>query len=276
MRTEVLDSFVEVPGGSVFVRRWRLPGSRRSPIILLHDSLGSVEQWRDFPPALAEASARDVIAYDRLGFGRSTRRTERPSVDFVFDEAATFFPVIQRALRLNRFALFGHSVGGAMALSIAAARSEGCDAIITEAAQAFVEPRTLSGIRAARAQFDDPAQFERLAKWHGEKAGWVLDAWTGVWLSPDFLPWNLDEQLAQVTCPVLAIHGELDEYGSAEFPRRIASRVNGPSKFVILDGCGHVPHRERTDEVLRLTASFLEQPVAAQPGAPAVHPEEAE
>jgi len=152
-----------------------------------------------------------------------------------------------------------------MALSIAATQS-GCEAVITEAAQAFVEPRTLLGIRAAKGQFEDPEQFEKLMKWHGEKARWVLDAWTEVWLSPDFLPWTLDEQLRNVTCPVLAIHGDLDEYGSPEFPRRIASRVNGPSQLAILNGCGHVPHRERRDEVLRLTASFLEQ-YAVQPGA---------
>jgi pimeloyl-ACP methyl ester carboxylesterase len=259
MSTEVHDSFVDVPGGNIFVRSWSQSGVNYAPIVLLHDSLGSVEQWRDFPRALAEATARHVIAYDRLGFGRSTRRIERPSVDFILEEAARFFPVIQRTLGLTRFSLFGHSVGGAMALSIAAAHSEGCEAIITAAAQAFVEPRTLLAIRAAKAQFDDPGQFEKITKWHGEKANWVLDAWTEVWLSPDFLPWNLDEQLRKVMCPVLAIHGDLDEYGSTEFPRRIASRVNGPSKVVILKGCGHVPHRERREDVLRLTASFLEQ-----------------
>ena len=257
MSTEVLDSHVDVPGGSIFARRWRLGHSDCPPIILLHDSLGSVEQWRAFPEALAEATTSDVIAYDRLGFGRSTRRTERPSVDFIREEALAFFPAMKRAFGITRFSLFGHSVGGAMALSIAALQSEGCEAVITEAAQAFVEPRTLSGIRAARTQFADPEQFEKVAKWHGEKARWVLDAWTEVWLSPDFASWSLDEQLGKVRCPVLAIHGDLDEYGSVEFAHRITSKVNGPSEVAILSGCGHVPHRERRDEVLRLTGSLL-------------------
>jgi len=239
------------------VRRWGRARSDRPPLILLHDSLGSVEQWRDFPGALAIATTREVIAYDRLGFGRSTRRAERPSVDFIFEEAATFFPAVQRALGITRFALFGHSVGGAMALVIAASQS-GCEAVVTEAAQAFVETRTLEGIRAAQAQFSDPEQFEKLARWHGEKAGWVLDAWTQVWLSPEFRAWNLDAHLARVTCPVLVIHGDSDEYGSVEFPRRIVGRVAGPAALAILERCGHVPHRERREEVLRLTASFLE------------------
>jgi len=251
------DSLVEVPGGGVFVRRWSLRFSNHPPIILLHDSLGSVDQWRDFPGALAGVTSREVIAYDRLGFGRSTPRLERPSVDFIGEEARTFFPAVKHALGIPRFSLFGHSVGGAMALAIAAADGASCDGVITEAAQAFVEPRTLAGIRSAKAQFADSGQFEKLARWHGEKARWVLDAWTEVWLSPQFSSWDLDQQLSQVRCPVLAIHGELDEYGSVEFPRRIARRVKGPVELAVLSQCGHVPHRERREEVLRLASSFL-------------------
>jgi pimeloyl-ACP methyl ester carboxylesterase len=226
---------------------------------MLHDSLGSVEQWRDFPAALAAAARTPVIAYDRLGFGRSTPRAGRPPVDFVSDEAVTFFPPLQHALGLRHFSLFGHSVGGAMALVIAALNNEACRGVVTEAAQAFVEPRTLAAIRSAREQFRKPDQFDRLVKWHGDKAAWVLDAWTEVWLSPQFSSWTIDHYLTQVVCPVLAIHGDLDEYGSVEFPRRIAGGVRGPAELVVLPGCGHVPHREQKDEVLRVTSSFLER-----------------
>jgi len=259
MSIQVLDSSVAVPGGSIFARRWNVAGSNRSPIVLLHDSLGCVDLWRDFPAELAQATARPIIAYDRLGFGRSQSRVERPSFDFIREEAQVFFPAIRRGLGLDRFVLFGHSVGGAMALAIAASQNEGCEAVVTEAAQAFVEPRTLSGIRAAKEQFGDPEQFKKIARWHGEKARWVLAAWTEVWLSPEFLSWSLDGDLPGVRCPVLAIHGDRDEYGSVEFPRRIASKVGGPSELVIFDDCGHVPHRERKEEVKRLTSSFLEK-----------------
>lgn len=261
---EVFDSFVEVPGGSVFVRGWSAGRDRGPPIILLHDSLGSVEQWRDFPAALAATTDRPVIAYDRLGFGRSTHRAQRPSVDFVSDEAVTFFPPIQRALGAARFALFGHSVGGAMALVIAATQRESCEGVVTEAAQAFVESRTLAGIRSAEVEFRDPEQFKKLARWHGDKARWVLDAWTAVWLSPEFQSWDIDRYLSEVRCPVLAIHGERDEFGSVEFPRRITSRVKGPAELALLADCGHVPHRERTREVLSLAASFLERCAASR------------
>ncbi|HEY5760220.1 MAG TPA: alpha/beta hydrolase, partial [Steroidobacter sp.] len=164
---------------------------------------------------------------------------------------------VRSALELDRFALFGHSVGGAMALRIAASAPESCEAVVTESAQCFVEERTLEGIRAAQISFEDPAQLQKLAKRHGERAQWVLDAWIKVWLSPEFADWSLDAQLAQVRCPVLAIHGDRDEYGSEEFPRRIANGVSGPSQMILLEDCGHVPHRERPEQILQLTASFL-------------------
>ena len=145
-----------------------------------------------------------------------------------------------------------------MALVIAASQSAACEGVITEAAQAFVEPRTLAAIRSAKAQFGDPEQFEKIAKWHSEKASWVLDAWTEVWLSPEFLSWDLEQHLGKVTWPVLAIHGDSDEFGSVEFPRRITNKVKGPSDLALLNHCGHVPHREKREEVLRLSHLFLE------------------
>ena len=257
MVTECLDSFIDVPRGRIFARRWNPGHSKRSPIILLHDSLGSVEQWRDFPGVLAEAAARHVIAYDRLGFGKSTPRIERPSVDFVTEEAETFFPALCGALGITRFVPFGHSAGGAMALVIAAAQREACEAVVTEAAQAFVESRTLAAIRAAMTSFSDAGQFEKITRWHGEKARWVLESWAEVWLSTEFSSWSLDGHLGKVTSPVLAIHGDRDEYGSLAFPRRITSQVKGSSVMAILKDCGHVPHREKRDEVLRWVCDFL-------------------
>ncbi len=249
------DNAIAIPGGRIFVRRWA-GGGERAPIVLLHDSLGSVEQWREFPQALARATHRDVIAYDRLGFGRSDARAARPSRDFIEEEATVYFPALADALGLARFVLFGHSVGGAMALAIAALDTR-CEAVITESAQAFVESRTLDGIRAARTAFEDPAQFARLAKWHGDKARWVLEAWTEVWLSPEFAGWSIDHALPRIRCPVLAIHGERDEFGSVAFPRRIAQGVRDGR--MILHPCGHVPHRECADDVLRWTAALLAQ-----------------
>ncbi|MBX3422612.1 MAG: alpha/beta hydrolase [Pirellulaceae bacterium] len=251
------ESYIEMDGGRLFVRRWDLEGSAKVPILLLHDSLGSVEQWRRFPEELARSASRTVVAYDRLGFGKSSARNASQPPDFIVTEGEIFIPAICNALGIAQCILLGHSVGGAMAIVAAALHPDLCTAVITEAAQSFVEQRTLDGIQAVQAEFDLPEQFARLTKWHGDKARWVLDAWTGTWLSSDFWSWNLDSYLQQVTCPVLAIHGDADEYGSIELPRRIVRQVAGPSQLAILEHCGHIPHRDLRDEVLRLIVNFL-------------------
>lgn len=255
----VTDARVAVPGGDLFVRRWEAEPAGRAPIVLLHDSLGCVDLWRDFPAALAAATSRTVFAYDRLGFGQSSPRSGSPSLNFIDEEAALHFPALADALGLDRAILFGHSVGGAMALSIAAHHPDRCKAVITESAQAFVEERTLDGIRTAKAGFADPEAFARLTRWHGERARWVLDAWTETWLAPEFRTWSLNARLGAICCPVLALHGDGDEFGSAAFPRRIADGVAGPARMEILPSCGHVPHREMTAEVLQRARDFLAQ-----------------
>lgn len=252
------DTEVDLGGGRVFVRQWS-PASAISdtPVVLLHDSLGCVELWRDFPAALAARLGRRVLAYDRAGFGRSSSRSDPPSLDFILDEARDRFPALRDALGLERYGLLGHSVGGAIAVVIAALDPGRCAFVVTESAQAFVEARTLDGIRSARSQFEQSAAFARLARWHGDKARWVLDAWTQAWLHPAFADWSLDPWLPRVRCPVLAIHGDRDEYGSTAFPRRIAEGVAGPAEQQVLDDCGHVPHREQPERVLQRIDAFV-------------------
>lgn len=256
---DVSDHRIETPDGALFARLWRpARDSGKTAILLLHDSLGSVELWRDFPEKLCAATGRRVTAYDRLGFGRSdANRLAAPLPrDFVQEETRHALSVAD-ALGLTLLAPFGHSVGGGMAIQIAAAHPARCTALITEAAQSIIEERTLAGIRAARASFAEPGQIERLQRYHGAKARWVLDAWTETWLAPGFAGWRLDDELSQVRCPVLAIHGERDEFGAVTHAERIANLGSGPGKALILADCGHVPHRERQDDVLAATAAFL-------------------
>jgi pimeloyl-ACP methyl ester carboxylesterase len=228
-----------------------------SPIVLFHDSLGCVDLWRDFPAALCAATGRRVIAYDRLGFGRSDARSDRPPLDFVADEARHYFPALRDALGFRRFIAFGHSVGGGMAVNCAAAFSADCEALITESAQVFPEDLTLKNIAEAKAQFEDSAQMRRLDKYHGDKTRWVVDAWTENWLHPGFAAWTLRDVLPQVNCPVLAIHGEHDEYGTTRHPQMIGELSGGPARVEILPDTYHVPHRERPGAILDLVAEFV-------------------
>jgi pimeloyl-ACP methyl ester carboxylesterase len=246
--------------GALHAERWcsdNRATDARLPIVLFHDSLGCVALWRDFPARLASATGCDVIAYDRLGFGQSDPHPGVLATGFIHDEAQQGFRALRDALGLDEFIAFGHSVGGGMAVGCAAAFPDACRALITESAQAFVEDRTVAGILAAQRAFAQPGQVERLAKYHGDKAAWVLGAWIDSWLAPGFAQWSLDDDLRRVTCPTLAIHGDGDEYGSTRHPRRIVELVNGPATLRIMDGVGHVPHRECGEEVLATIGAWL-------------------
>lgn len=254
---------LETPAGGLHVARWRpqAPGTRSprpqaSPIVLLHDSLGCIALWRDFPALLAEASGREVIAYDRLGYGESAPYPGPQPATFVADEASGGFATLREGLALERFVLLGHSVGGGMAVEIAGRHAEACEALVTVAAQATIEPLTLAGIREAEAAFAEPGAMRRLARYHGDKAEWVLRSWVDNWHSEAFDGWTLDDALTRVRCPTLAIHGEHDEYGSLAQPRRIASRTPGPAEPRLLP-CGHVPHRECPEVLADIVAEFL-------------------
>ncbi|AGH95935.1 alpha/beta fold hydrolase [Pseudobdellovibrio exovorus] len=261
------DHWIQTPKGKLFARSVSTEAapvaSELAPIVLFHDSLGCVQLWRSFPELLSHKSKRTVIAYDRLGFGQSDAYEEEPHTDFIQEEAAYFFPYVREQLNLQQFVAFGHSVGGAMAASCAAYVStqseESCVAVITESTQAFVEQLTLEGISAAKTSFSNPSELSRLQKYHGSKTERVLRAWTDIWLSAEFSTWNLKEVLSQVNCPLLAIHGDRDEYGSLQFPEMITQWSGGSSKKLIINDCGHVPHREKTDEILSAVEEFLKE-----------------
>lgn len=134
--------------------------------------------------------------------------------------------------------------------------SLGCTEMWRDFPQAFVEDRTREGISKAQIDFADVTMFSRLKKYHGEKTPWVLDAWIKVWLSSEFSQWSLRSDLPKVHCPVMAIHGDSDEYGSVKFPEMISSLAAGHTEMQIIPSCGHVPHREKPEVILNLCARF--------------------
>ncbi|AIF48688.1 alpha/beta fold hydrolase [Dyella japonica] len=256
----IQEHWIESGNGRLYARLWQPAVGRNgddAPVVLFHDSLGSVALWRDFPAQLAAATGRTVIAYDRLGFGQSDPHPGKLRNTFIHDEASGDFRALRDALGIRAFVAFGHSVGGGMAVACAATYPDDCIALITESAQAFVEDRTLQGITEAREAFRQPGQLDRLTKYHGDKAEWVLHAWIDTWLADDFAGWNLDDDLTRIASPALAIHGDLDEYGSVLHPQRIARLADGTT--AILKQIGHVPHREQPDVVINLASHWLSQ-----------------
>lgn len=249
---------IPVAEGALHVKRWAPADgvTAAAPLVLFHDSLGCVELWRDFPQQLANATGHPVIAYDRLGFGRSSPRADW-SVDFIRDEAERFFPRLLEGLGIQHFILFGYSVGGDMAASCAARHPDRCQALITLSAPTLVDERMVSGLRAAREAFSQPGQVERLARYHGDKAGWVLSAWLDTWLSDAFADWSIEQSASGLTCPTLVMHGDQDEYGAIDHAQRMAAITKGPSELVILKDCHHTPLRECPEVVLANVSRFL-------------------
>ena len=251
------DHWIEHAQGRLFARRWPGRHAQAAPLLLFHDSLGAVELWRDFPAALAEATGRTVVAYDRLGFGRSDPRRGLPPLDFVADESRSYLGALLQQLGIGRFVALGHSVGGGMAIETAVQRPEVCEALVVIAAQIFPEAHTLDGIRAAAPHVRSPEQVGKLARYHGDKAEWVLSAWIDRWLDPAFAAWTLEARLPLVRCPMLALYGSKDEYCSATHGQLIAQHTEGRATVHTLDGLGHVPHREDLGRVTGLIADFL-------------------
>jgi pimeloyl-ACP methyl ester carboxylesterase len=231
----------------------------RPLIVLLHEGLGSLAMWRDFPARLCAALGCRGLVYSRPGYGRSTPRPadETWAPDYLQRQALELLPALLDALGVRRpCVLFGHSDGGSIAL-IHAARFPGrVAAAVVLAPHIFVEPVALAGIRATRAGYLATAELrQRLARYHDDVDS-AFFGWNDAWLAPAFAAWNIEALLADIRCPVLAIQGHEDEYGTMAQIDGIAARVPGTTLLKLTD-CGHVPHRDRPDAVIEATRALL-------------------
>ena len=234
---------------------------------MLHDSLGCVEMWRDLPQQLAHALNCRVIAYDRLGFGRSDRQHQQIAPNFIDTEPRQDFAHVLAHFGVNRFVVLGHSVGGVMAVHVAAQYPQQCLAVVSISAIVFNEAITVASVAQAKTAFQDPAQRDRLAKYHADNTQWVLDSWTETWLSPAFVNWSLLPALKQVVAPLLWIQGRADEYASARHAEHVLQTVTqNRCQIDLFHDVGHFPHRERPLEVLQKIACFVT--ANTHPGSP--------
>lgn len=253
------DIWAEASGDKIFVRIWNAAPDYKTnpPIIMLHDSLGCVELWRDFPAKIAALTNRPVIAYDRLGFGKSDSRHDQIKPDFIAQEIHTFEALLTR-LSINTFYLLGHSVGGPIGITLAAHYWENTVGLIAiSPTPIFIEDRTLNGITEAEIFFSNPEKLQKLAQYHGDKTEWVFRAWVDTWKSDAFANWTMDEYIRNIQCPALIIHGDNDEFASLEHPVRIQSLSPSFTDVIVLKKCAHYPHRENPDIVLGHIQKFL-------------------
>jgi pimeloyl-ACP methyl ester carboxylesterase len=230
-----------------------LDGDRgRRPLVLLHEGLGSVGLWREFPRRLAEATGRRVVAFSRFGHGRSERPPAPRTPAFFHAEALDVLPELLRRLDATEPILLGHSDGASIALIHAAHHT--VTALVLVAPHVVVEDVTVAAIRETRRAYLDEGLRHRMARHHDDPdaAFW---GWCDVWLDPAFRSWSLEAEAARVTAPALLIQGADDPYGTLDQLDRIEARVRGPVERVVAPG-GHSPHLEQPDVVVQAITDF--------------------
>jgi len=238
-------------------------GESGPALVFLHEGLGSIRQWRDFPAQVAAATGCRALVYDRYGYGKSdVLREARVGVEFMHDGALNELPELLENLHIENPVLVGHSDGASIALIHAGTYQVRGVAVM--APHVFVEDGGLNSISAINATFETSGLPERLGKYH-RNARKTFHLWADAWLDPAFRQWNIEEYLPRIRCPVLAIQGEDDEYGTMAQLDAIQRQAGGPCELLKLAQCGHSPHKDQPDQVLQALANFIRKVLGTNP-----------
>ena len=254
------DQLIDLSDRRLRVRRLsptRDDGLDRTTLVFLHEGLGCIEMWRDFPQKLCDATRCRGIVYDRTSYGGSSPWPSDPGVRYMEIEADDVLPRLLSALAVDDCVLVGHSDGGTIALNYAARDPEPLRAVVTLAAHAINEPVCVAAIEKARQAFAAGDLRQRLAKYHGDNVDRAFRLWSDAWVAPGFEPMDAAGRLPGVQVPLQAIQGEDDEYGSELQLAIIAGKVGGYCETRLIPDCGHSPHLQQPAYVLSEAARFI-------------------
>jgi len=236
----------------------RIEGEAGKPVLVfLHEGLGSIRQWREFPARVCAATGCAGLVYDRYGYGQSDVLAEsRRTVRFMHDEGLVSLPGILDHLQIKNPLLVGHSDGASIAL-IHAGSGHAVRGVVAMAPHVFIEPLCLESIDKAKETFETTDLAARLGRYHKD-ARKTFSGWADVWLDPEFKGWDIrSDFLPNVRCPVLAIQGYDDEYGTMEQLEEIRRRVGGRCELMKLERCGHAPFRDQPEVVTAKVTAFV-------------------
>lgn len=245
---------VVVEGRRLEYRTIGEPAAQSPALVFLHEGLGCVALFRDFPDRVCAATGLPGIVYSRLGYGGSDPCTEPRTVRFMHDEAVHVLPALLRTFGIERPILIGHSDGASIALIHAGTFPDADAAVVALAPHLFVEPVCTDAIAAIARRYEVPGLREQLARYHNDVDG-AFRYWTEIWLSDAFAAWTIEKEVAAIRCPILAIQGENDQYGTMRQLDRIAE-LQPQAQLLKLPDCRHSPHLDRPDEVVEAVASF--------------------
>jgi len=271
MRPPPVTEFAEIEwrGRDLRIEYQRIAPERAGAplVVFLHEGLGSVAMWKDFPQRLCDAGGFRGLVFSRPAYGRSTPRAEDEvwDVDFMHRQAHEVLPVFFEAVGVGQGGdlpwLLGHSDGGSIALLYASRFPDRVAGLVLMAPHVFVEDVTVENIEKAREAYLQTDLPQRLGRYH-DSADSAFWGWNRIWLHPPFRQWNIEDALPAIRCPVLAIQGIDDEYGTLAQIRRIAtgaSHVAGGVQLAELSECGHSPHRDQPETVIVTTLSYIQQ-----------------
>ena len=244
--------------GRAIAYEWIDAAPGKPVLVFLHEGLGSIGQWRGFPQKVAKATGLPALVYDRYGYGESDVLQEKQrTVRFMHDEGLLSLPALLRELRIEKPILVGHSDGASIAL-IHAGAGHPVRGVVAMAPHVFIEPQCLTSIVKAKQAFEETDFAARLGKYH-RVARKTFYGWADVWLDPDFKGWDIrDEYLRAIRCPVLAIQGYDDEYGTMAQLDELAARA-ADCELVKLEKCGHAPFRDQPEKTLAAAVSFIKK-----------------
>jgi pimeloyl-ACP methyl ester carboxylesterase len=249
--------FIAVQGHKLEVQRIAASGKGAHTLVFLHEGLGSLAMWRDFPRRAAAAAGCAAVVYSRYGYGQSDVLREPRGVDYMHREALEVLPELLERLEIPDPVLVGHSDGGSIAL-IHAATHEHVKGLVVMAPHVFVEDISVKSIAEAKAAFESTELPQRLGRYHADAAK-TFWGWNDIWLHPDFRSWNIEQVLPRVRCPMLAIQGFDDEYGTMAQLEAIARQTGGPIELLRLTDCRHSPHRDQPEAVIEAMSHFLDR-----------------
>ncbi|MFH2141289.1 MAG: alpha/beta hydrolase [Bacteroidota bacterium] len=228
-------------------------------IIFLHQGLGCIGQWNDFPIKLSGMLQIPALIYDRYGHGKSSGIIEdKYSLDYLNKEAFFYLPKIIETLKItNSLILYGHSDGGTIAMLYAANYFQKVKVVVTESAHVFNEPIVIKGIQNNILNFEHGNLKNQLEKYHGQNTDKLFYRWAKSWTDTNASKWNITDQIEKIETPVLAIQGDMDEYASTDQIKMISNSVSGFCKTYVIPDCGHFPHINFKDKVLELSTTFI-------------------
>ena len=249
---------IEVNGKHLEVQ-WHGPSPDQTlTLVFLHEGLGCVDMWHDFPRDLAAATGCGALVFSRLGYGLSDACVLPRPLSFMHHEGLTVLPELLEKARVEECVLVGHSDGGSIGIIYAGGTpAPTLKGLITEAAHVFCEDLSVQSIQAARERYLQGDLREKLKKYHGPNVDCAFWGWNDAWLHPDFMQWNLEEYLPGIHVPLLAIQGEEDPYGTPAQVEAIAGQAGGKPRSLMLPDCGHAPHRDRPEATFEAMRDFI-------------------